>query len=312
MNPRGSLKVSHDHYRKAWALRHPNLGTDFLLVDEAQDSDGLTQALVKDQIERGTQVITVGDTNQAIYGWRGSESAMEAFGGTRVYLTQSFRFGNAIAAEANAWLTMLDARMRIKGTPTIRSVVGPVETIADAVLCRTNARAVETLIEHHEAGIPARVEGGGNDVRQLAQAAKQFKETGRTWHPDLVAFGSWAQVQDFVEQDHAGADLATAVKLIDRWGENAIIDALDKQADADRARVVVSTAHKAKGLEWGVVRVATDFPAPKPDDDAKEFDLSREDMMLAYVTVTRAKNHLDNEGLAWVHQAVRTPAKAAA
>ncbi len=299
----GHLRADHDHYRKLWALSSPRLPADFLLVDEAQDSDGLTMELVRQQVEHGAQIITVGDPNQAIYGWRGATSAMDAFGGTRLRLTQSFRFGHAIASEANAWLYALGTTMRVRGTDTIPSRIESART-TDAVLCRSNARAVETLMDLTDAGVRARIEGGGADVRRLAEAAQQLRDTGRTWHPELCAFTSWGQVQEYVENDAGGSDLATAVKLIDEWGPEAIIAAIDGMADARTAQAVISTAHKSKGLEWKSVRIATDFR--KPDEGATVADVEREEAMLAYVAVTRAQVVLDNEGLAWIHEVIGT------
>lgn len=82
----------------------------------------------------------------------------------------------------------------------------------------------------------------------------------------------------------------------------------------DAAEVTVSTAHKAKGREWGRVRIAPDFtppadtnevsaqghPVPQPVDEAEA--------RLAYVAVTRARHHLDPTGLAWISQHPDNPA----
>jgi hypothetical protein len=66
--------------------------------------------------------------------------------------------------------------------------------------------------------------------------------------------------------------------------------------------VTVSTAHKAKGLEWGRVRIGDDFRGPKVDEESgkvKEMP-SPEELRLAYVAVTRAEKELDPGSLAWV------------
>jgi len=63
--------------------------------------------------------------------------------------------------------------------------------------------------------------------------------------------------------------------------------------------VVVSTAHKAKGLDWPKVQVA-DFKAPEKDDAGNPRPPARDEAMLAYVTVTRAKHELDRGGLAYI------------
>ena len=55
--------------------------------------------------------------------------------------------------------------------------------------------------------------------------------------------------------------------------------------DSQKGGVVISTAHKAKGLEWNDVLVCSDF------FEAETF-LSEEEFRLFYVACTRAKNNL--------------------
>ena len=86
------------------------------------------------------------------------------------------------------------------------------------------------------------------------------------------------------------------VRMIDTHGVQAILDVCDASVSEDKADLIVSTAHKAKGREWDHVLIANDFKAP--EEDAQP---SRPEMMLAYVAVTRAKLTLDNRGLAWVN-----------
>lgn len=295
--PRGELRFSHDVYLKMWALTDPQLPGDFVLLDEAQDSSPVVAAMFNNQ--RNAQRVAVGDACQAIYGWRGATDAMtQMVADHRLYLTQSFRFGPRIAAEANKWLEQLEATLRLTGTPTIASRIAEL-TAADAVLCRSNAEAVTRLMDCHTAGTPAAIVGGGNDVRRIAEAANQLRDTGKTWHPELCAFTSWGQVQDYVENDHGGQDLKVAVDLVDKYGADEIIDAIDRAVPELKARVTLSTAHKAKGREWNTVQIASDFREPR-DEDGETTAPSREESMLAYVAVTRARQILDRTGLAWI------------
>ncbi|MFI6368837.1 UvrD-helicase domain-containing protein [Nocardia sp. NPDC050630] len=64
--------------------------------------------------------------------------------------------------------------------------------------------------------------------------------------------------------------------------------------------VIVSTAHKAKGLEWDQVRIGDDFKGPKRHPSTGELILpSAEELRLAYVAVTRARRVLDPGSLAY-------------
>lgn len=297
----GSLYFTHDVYLKIYQLSRPRLSFDYLLVDEAQDLNPVVQAIV--DYQTGAQTILVGDRCQAIYGWRGAVDAMAHATGRRLYLSQSFRFGPAIAVEANKWLGLLGSRLRLRGYDRIPSAVGPVAD-PDAILCRSNAGALARVMDATAAGRRTALVGGGGDLRSLAQAAEELQRTGSTQHPELLAFTSWRQVQEYCEQDQSGSDLKVLVTLIDRHGIDTIVRTVDRLVDERDAQLVVSTAHKAKGREWPTVKIASDFREPRPDPDTgvRSVILPRDEAMLAYVAVTRAMRHLDRDGLAWVDQ----------
>jgi hypothetical protein len=86
----------------------------------------------------------------------------------------------------------------------------------------------------------------------------------------------------------------------ERYGSETILTAMRKLDSEDSAQVTLSTVHTAKGREWDRVRIASDFNEPPRDEFDHRALPSPEDMMLAYVAVTRAKKVLDPEGLAWV------------
>lgn len=295
----GQLRFTHDVYLKIWGLSRPQLPYDFILFDEAQDANPVVLAVVRAQ--ESAQLVAVGDPNQAIYGWRGAVDAMDQFkGGARLYLSKSFRFGPAIAGEANKWLDILGAELRVTGFERVNSVIASLPN-PDAVLCRTNAEAINQVMGAVGGGRRVALVGGGDEMVRLAQAAVGLKAGIGTDHPELFMFRTWHEVQDYAEHDAAGSDLKVFVGLVDKHGPDIIIDTLQRLTrDESRADVIISTAHKAKGREWDSVRVAGDFREPKKDEDGNQGEITREDAMLAYVTVTRAKLALDRSGLAWV------------
>ncbi|MEQ4724701.1 UvrD-helicase domain-containing protein [Nonomuraea sp. B19D2] len=298
-DPRGQLPFSHDCYLKMWCLSEPQLRYDYVLLDEAQDSNPPVAKVVEQQ--RHSQLVLVGDDSQSIYGWRGADNAMAGFNGVRKTLSQSFRFGEAVAEEANVWLELLDAPLRLRGFDQISSRITEVAE-PDAILCRTNGAAMAQVMGQLQAGRRVSLVGGGDQIRKLAEAAIQLKGGRGCSHPELFAFKTWGELQDYVEEDE-GADLRPLVNLIDAHGPDVVLDTVSKLAHPDYADVEVSTAHKAKGREWHRVLV-DDFPEPKPTSDGKPGRISRPDAMLAYVTVTRAQYELDNTGLAWIHEYV--------
>ncbi|MGP3927224.1 UvrD-helicase domain-containing protein [Streptomyces sp. 8N616] len=300
----GIVRFDHDHYLKIWALTEPRIDADFLLLDEAQDTNPVVEQIFNNQ--RGhAQLVMVGDSAQAIYGWRGAKDVMTGFNGTALTLSRSFRFGPTLAAEANRWLAIADAPIRLDGTDTIPTELGPVDH-PDAVLCRSNVGAMAEVMTLLEAGHHVALVGGGESLRALAIAARDLKEGRRTSHPELVLFPTWGELQEYAEHDPAGGDLQPLVDLVDQHGPEAILVAVDQLSDEDHADVSVSTAHKAKGREWPSVRIGDDFTPPKESDQCDETGralpgpINEGEARLAYVAVTRARHRLDLGGLAWI------------
>jgi hypothetical protein len=300
----GNLAFGHDVYLKIWALRNPVLPYDYLLVDEAQDLNPVVEGVVNKQ---RAQLVLVGDPFQSIYAWRGSVDAMANAAGARLYLSQSFRFGPEIAREANKWLEVLGADLRLTGHGPDSSIVAPLDR-PDAVLCRSNAGALARIMREIHNGTRVALVGGGKDIQALAYAAVSLMEGRGTDHPELMAFRTWHEVQDYAANDSAGSDLRVLVNMIDQHGPETIIDAVDGLCDEHHAAMVVSTAHKAKGREWGRVEIADDFRRPTATQDDPMPAIDRGEAMLAYVAVTRAKDVLDPRGLAWVNEYVRSSA----
>lgn len=298
----GQFRFTHDHYLKLWSLRNPRLPFDYVMFDEAQDSDPVIASIVGAQ---SGQTIYVGDQNQAIYGWRGAVNAMgKVQNAIRLPLTKSFRFGPAIAAAANEWLDLLGSRLQVVGHDPIQSVVGPFPGDPRAILCRTNGTALGWVLSFQGQQIPVALAPGdrtaGKDIERFAWAAKSLMNGEGTDHPDLVGFQTWSELCTFAEEEEDTADIKRMVGIINRIGVHGVIDAIRGLSLERDARVTVSTAHKAKGLEWDSVRVADDFVPPDPDDPDLPIDPA--DLMLAYVTVTRAKLRLDPGALgeAWL------------
>jgi superfamily I DNA/RNA helicase len=113
-------------------------------------------------------------------------------------------------------------------------------------------------------------------------------------HPDLMAFNTWADVQEYANADE-GRDLKVMVKLLDSYGVEAILGVCETSCNEASADLIVSTAHKAKGREWGAVRLADDFRAPEEGNLP-----AKSELMLLYVGITRAKITLDCTAVAWV------------
>ncbi|MET7944142.1 UvrD-helicase domain-containing protein [Streptomyces sp. NPDC005302] len=304
----GAVRFEHDHYLKIWALTQPKIDADFLFLDEAQDTNPVVEDIFLAQRDHA-QLVMVGDSAQAIYDWRGAKDVMTAFDGTQLALSQSFRFGPSLAEEANRWLTLAAAPIRLTGTPDVPTEIGPVIS-PDAVLCRTNVGAMAQVMTLMHTGFRVALAGGGDSLRALALAANDLKEGRRTHHPELVLFPHWAALQDYASHDAAGRDLQPLVNLVDSHGTEAILAAVAQLVPEPQAQITVSTAHKAKGREWPCVLIADDFQRPKTsspdggqtDPPTRPEPIDDAEARLAYVAITRTRQRLDLGGLSWIHE----------
>lgn len=303
----GQLRLEHDHYLKTWAMTDPQLPFDLVLLDEGQDSNRLTSHLIATQTN--TQTAVVGDSAQQLYAWRGATDSLEEFPEHVVlYLTQSWRFGPAVAEIGNVFLRLRDTQPLVRGNPTMDSRLVDNMIAPDAILCRTNAGAMEEVIGQLELGRATYLQGGGDAMRRMAEAAIELQSGNGTNNPELCAFTSWAEVRDYVEVDPSGSDLRAFVRLVEEHGADSIIDACDRLINAPSSyslgrrpeeevplgSVVVSTMHKSKGLEWRKVRIGRDVPGPRVDPETWLLrDPDPAEMMLNYVAATRAQWELD-------------------
>lgn len=283
-DPDGALPFAHDHYLKMWQLSGAPVPAHVILYDEAQDASPVILAALVQQTH--AQLVIVGDPEQSIYGFTGAVNAMADIpDDAKVSLTQSFRFGPAIADVANRVLAMLDATPPVIGHPNVPSRVERTGT-PDAILCRTNASAVTAALSLMRAGRKVHVVGGATDVISFARAAEQLQHGRRTNHRDLACFATWPEVLDYVQRDPQGADLAMLVALVVEFGPRRLITGLGAGVPEHLADVVISTAHKAKGREWDQVIIGDDFYDP-------DRDMPDEELRLLYVAATRARHVLD-------------------
>lgn len=293
-NPDGKLPYTHDCYLKQYALSEPHIYSDVVMLDEAQDTNACVYGIVERQ-RQWAQVVLVGDRYQMIYEWRGALNAMEQADVThRGWITQSFRFGPQVAEEANLVLAQLGSDKRLIGAGP-DSYVGPVAE-PTAVLCRTNAGAMEALMYYLHLG--KAVSLVADVVRSLIpffEAVERLQEGKRVAHPDLAAFQTWGEVVTFVEEDPLGSDLGMLVRLVEDYSPRVLVALLNRCADESFCDMTISTAHKSKGRQWSSVKLWSDFPDPtqvNPRTGLRR-TLTAEDKRLLYVAVTRARKELD-------------------
>lgn len=257
---------------------------EVVLADECQDLSACRFAIAE---LVGQQRVAIGDTNQSIYGWNGAEDFMSSprtDGWAEASLTGSFRFGDGIAEVANSVLAYLPTEMRMRGLNPVASEIGDVKN-PDALLCRSNKGVMlETLAALLRGGRPY-VVGGVDELVAFAQGALELQDFGGTAQVDLRYFSSWAQAIVASKEEAMFRDLELVLEIVDELTPRRVLAELARVESSERnATVVVSTAHRFKGMEADSVRLGPDF-----EDDPS----SDEEHRIIYVAVTRARRALD-------------------
>lgn len=286
MTDRGDeMPLGHDGYLKLWALGRPSLHYDYVLMDEAQDTNPVVLGVLTDQT---TQMVYVGDKHQQIYEWRGAVNAMDLIETVETTsLTQSFRFGEGIARSANKILRTLGETLPLQGNPKRESRILEFGT-PNAILARTNATVIAETLATIEQGQRPFILGGTKELRRLVGDVFNLQRGEPGSHPDFFGFKTWDEVVAFADSDE-GESLRPFVTLVQMNGPNRLWAAIIKSAlDETEATTTVSTAHKAKGAEWDCVQLANDFLAEGQTPD----EICEAEARLFYVAMTRAKTKL--------------------
>lgn len=294
------IGMVHDGYLKLYALSEPRLTHDTILFDEAQDANPVTSAIVEAQEARK---VLVGDSHQAIYGFRMAYDAMRKFHADKtLYLTKSFRFGQNIADVANLLLsTFKGERKEIVGAAKYLGVVGAMNPREPhTVISRTNSMLFDEAVMALRARRRTHFVGGFNNYR-FSDVHDAYKlKVGRgseIKNPYLRSFKSFDRLESFALAVD-DKELKSIIRVVDKYGHD--IPRYTRQIEANatqnpsEAAVTLTTAHKSKGLEWDQVRLTDDYGDlvdPK-DKDGRPRAVRDEDVNILYVAATRAMKAL--------------------
>jgi superfamily I DNA/RNA helicase len=289
-------------YLKRFKMKRRIKGYDYLLLDEAQD---LNPVLVSIARKAQVPIVVVGDPYQSIYRFRGAIDAMSQFTVEEMPLTQSWRFGPAVATLANRILAHSGKppQHRLRGNPAIDTAItrysGKVGSHpGTAILARTNARLFESLASIDR---PFHLVGGMDELRIQLRSARALRagRHGSVVDPSIARFTHWRALEQAAEQ--GDAEMRRMRDIVDKHGDrlDALLERLAQlhRLDEAAAQVVVSTAHKAKGREWDSVVVLDDFEPPaelaaRRRSDAERAEDADQQINLLYVACTRARRHL--------------------
>ncbi len=294
--------------------------SDWVFVDEAQDTNPVQRALLKRMVRPGGRLVAVGDERQGIFMFRGATAdalkhIREEWSAVELPLTTSYRCCKAAAKVARRIVPYFQANegneegevsfptdhLNQHGDlGTVRSV--PIEP-GHAVLCRNTAPLVELAYRLIGDGVGAKLMG--RDIgeglisvvkRMRAKGIDALEEKLSAWAEREIA-KAVAKNQDSKAQSvedkrdaifavirHLPETARTVSGLIKRI--ESIFD--DKENGSNIVRL--STIHRAKGLEWDTVHVVN--AELLPSKYARQEAQLRQEANLAYVAVTRARKRL--------------------
>ncbi|WP_127125453.1 UvrD-helicase domain-containing protein [Pseudoflavitalea rhizosphaerae] len=307
------IEIPHDFYLKKFQLLCPQLPFDYILFDEAQDaSAAMLDVFVK---QKATKLI-VGDTHQQIYGWRHAVNSLEKTGFKTLQLSTSFRFPQDIADLATEVLYWKEHLGDHQPVP-ITGRGGATKVKTNATIARTNLglllNAIDFITNNRKIkGIY--FEGNFNSYTYADEGASLYDVLNLANNkPDKVRdklIGSMRNLEELEEYIEKTEDpqLAMMVEVVKEYGNEIydIMRSLKKlhigDEEREKADMIFSTVHRAKGMEYDTVHLVNDFVSENKLKKAKgeaaskneKPDLVRlnEEINLLYVALTRAKHHL--------------------
>lgn len=223
------VQISNTSITKMMALENPSLadGTltgrnvDMAMIDEAQDLNPVFSNFIRGQ---EVQKVTVGDPNQAIYGFRGAKNEMDVMGEAGDYvlpLTEVFRFGPEIATAGNkvlALFNILTGRMVGKGKSGEIVERGTIDN-PDMILARTNAGVIKEAFKALEQNkVIATTERAYDELESFIDSWKYLIGSGdrkrpKNMHADLAEYESIKELADDVQKDNASQKAKTLFQL---------------------------------------------------------------------------------------------------
>lgn len=277
-----------------------------VFVDESQDLTPAQTELLLGGLKRGGRVTAVGDSKQAIYAFRGAAGDAMQKMTTRLHaktlpLSVCYRCASSIVRYAQQWVPDLEVAPNAEPGELVRDVTAA-RMIRDAepgdfILSRVNAPLMGLCLGFLKEGRRAIVQGRDvgasllsfvrrcgvapneeNSVQKFLDIVDDWLASERARCMRMDPPGDPQPAEDRAACFHAVAEGAKSLAEID-----ARITRLFDDADKDASRIVLSTAHKAKGLERNRAWMLTN--TFRPQRGGQELNIN-------YVAATRAKRSL--------------------
>ena len=316
----GSLEEADDVVRRAAEMiesgevEASKIAKSVLVIDEAQDMGFDDYRLVLALMQRNEEMrlIAVGDDDQNIYAFRGSDSEhlrslVTERGGKLYEMTDNYRSDRSIVDYANRFVQRIPNRMKQSPIVAVSKHNGNVQTGLStfsvipknngttAVLTRTNEQALQVACILERRGIHALLvqSGGGFRFINLAEVKYFVKHLGT--EGSTITKEQWLSAKERTRSKYASSHLLPAMQRF--WNDYEMANKNYYRSDlrqfllesevedflaTDDNCTFVSTIHKAKGREFDNVHLFID-----------NYDtLKVEDLRATYVGITRARHNL--------------------
>lgn len=295
----------------------------WVLIDEAQDTNASRRALALKLLAPGGRLVAVGDDRQAIYGFTGADAdsldlIAKEVGAINLGLTVTYRCPQSVVGEANRIVPDLEAhhsapeglvRSIKKTTPdqfqnNVPWFVTEKVSKTSAILCRNTKPLIETAYSLLGAGIGCKVEGReiGEGLITLARRWKRVVNLSvlvdnlhkyrDTEVQKLKSKGKETRAQ--AVEDKVEALIVIATNLINdgKTDVSDLVSWVRELFDNDvKGVVTLATIHKSKGREWDDVYLIERNKTLPSKWAVKDWQKVQE-QNLEYVAITRAKKQL--------------------
>lgn len=287
---------------------------DWVLIDEAQDTNPARRALAKKMLRPGGRLIAVGDPHQAIYGFTGADAdsldlIAREFHAERLPLSVSFRCAQSVVAKARQFVSHIEPALdapqgayNVIEEPAFHKLT-PVA--GEAILCRNTKplitlaygllrRRITCYVEGRDIGRGLLALVNRWKIRSVDALADKLEDYCITQTQKMMAKGEEMQAQSLSDRIEALLFIineilppGTPVSALVTEINNLFADSNGGPAKG----VVLSTIHKSKGREWSRVYWygANKF---QPSKFARQTWQQEQETNLMYVAATRAKLEL--------------------
>lgn len=286
-----------------------NLGLkkfDRLFVDETQDLNKSQIEFVLRSMRAGGNTTAVGDSRQSLYGFRGADTeamqnVIDALNAKTLPLSITYRCPLSHVRLAQTIVPHIEAR-----PDAPEGIIGEVSEAqlvnakdGDMILCRVNAPLVPVAFGLIRQGVKATIRGRdiGSNLASLARRLAKDTTLMPQFYANLSEYenrelqrltgrkASETQIQSVVDKCETISFVAAECSL-----PSEIAGRIESIFSDDVAGVVLSSVHRAKGLESERVYVLK--PELMPHPKAKQDWEKEQELNCQYVAWTRSRSEL--------------------